>query len=68
MAKQDAAAEANLGQTTNEEWLAGHRALMALGAVPAGELAYLYAPARDPADVTVDDLTPLPDPKEPTDD
>lgn len=58
-------AEANLGQATNEEWLAGHRQLMQLGAVPANELAYLYDPDRDPADVTVDDLTVTPDEKEP---
>lgn len=61
-------AEANLGDVTNEEWLAGHRALMRLGAVPPGELAYLYDPDRDPADVTVDDLTITLDPKEPADD
>ena len=68
MVSQNDAAEADLGQATNEEWLAGHRQLMELGAIPANELAYLYDPDRDPADVTVYDLSVTPDEKEPTND
>lgn len=63
----NAALEGDLHAATDEEWLAGHRALMASGAIPPGEAAYLYDPQRDPAGVTVDDLTATPDPKEPTD-
>lgn len=48
--------EANLGTVTDEEWLAGHRALIASGAIPPEEAAYLYDPDRDPATVTVEDL------------
>lgn len=61
----DAGLEGNLGQATDEEWLTAHRALMDSGALPPAEAAYLYDPDRDPATVTVADLTPGPDPKEP---
>lgn len=61
----DAGLEGNLGQLTDEDWLRGHRALMASGAIPEAELAYLYDPDRDPADVTLDQLTVDRDPKEP---
>ncbi len=61
----DRGLEGNLGQLTDEEWLAGHRALMASGDIPEAELAYLYDPDRDPSTVTVADLTVTPDPKEP---
>lgn len=60
----DRGLEANLGEITDEEWLAGHRALAATGAIPEAELAYLYEPGRDPATVTPEDLTPGPDPAE----
>ena len=63
----DAGMEGHLGDLTDEEWLRGHRALMASGDIPEAELAYLYDPDRDPATVTVDDLTTSPDPKEPSD-
>lgn len=65
----DRGIEGNLGQLTDEQWLAGHRALqrMAGDVFPAGELAYLYDPARDPGTVTVDDLTVDRDPAEPSD-
>lgn len=63
----DAGLEANLGRVTDEQWLAGHRALAASGALPESELAYLYDPDRDPTTVTPDDLTPGRDPKEPSD-
>ena len=59
------ALEADLGTLTDEQWLADHRALIATGAIPAGELAYLYDPDRDPADVQVDELTTASDRKEP---
>lgn len=62
----DARLEGNLGQLTDEQWLAGHRALIDSGALPAAELAYLYDPSRDPETVTVDDLTVDPDPAEPS--
>ncbi len=63
----DAGLEGNLGAVSDEEWLAGHRWLMASGSIPSEELAYLYDPDRDPATVTVDELTVDRDPKEPTD-
>lgn len=63
----DAGLEGNLAQATDEEWLRGHRALKALGVIPDAELAYLYDPDRDPADVDADELTVDPDPKEPRD-
>jgi len=63
----DRGLEGCLSELTNEEWLAGHRALIASGDIPEHELAYLYDPDRDPATVTVDDLTVTPDPKEPND-
>jgi hypothetical protein len=61
----DAGLEGNLGQATDAEWLAAHRALIDSAALPASELAYLYDPDRDPADVTPDELTVDRDPKEP---
>lgn len=61
----DRGLEGNLGALTDEEWLIGHRALIASGDIPENELAYLYDPERDPETVTVDDLTVTPDPKEP---
>lgn len=61
------AREGDLGSATDEEWLIAHRALVASGAIPPSEAAYLYDPDRDPADVTADDLTPFPDAKEPGD-
>lgn len=61
----DAGLEGNLGALTDEDWLTGHRWLISTGAVPPEEAAYLYDPDRDPATVTVADLTPDPDPKEP---
>lgn len=60
------AAEGNLGQLSNEDWLASHRSLIESGAIPEHELAYLYDPDRDPDTVTVDDLTVDHDPKEPS--
>jgi hypothetical protein len=50
---------------TDEQWLAGHRYLMSLGAVPDKEAAYLFAPDRDPATVDPADLTVDRDPDEP---
>jgi hypothetical protein len=61
------ALEGDLHSVADEEWLAAHRALLASGAIPAEEAAYLYDPDRDPADVTPDDLTTGRDPKEPGD-
>jgi hypothetical protein len=63
--------EGNLGQLTDEEWLAGHRFLQQLVAddpdFPSEELAYLYDPERPADTVTVDDLTTDRDPAEPDD-
>ena len=61
----DAGLEANLGQISDEAWLAAHRELIASGDIPEHELAYLYDPDRDPATVAPDELTVAPDPKEP---
>ena len=61
----DGALEADLGTLTDEAWLADHRALVDCGAIPAAELAYLYDPDRDPADVDPAELTVEQDPKEP---
>ena len=63
----DAGLEGNLGQATDEEWLRGHKRLIVSGDIPEEELAYLYDPDRDPASVSVDDLSVSPDPKEPRD-
>lgn len=61
----DAGLEGNLGHLTDKQWLTAHRALLASGAIPAEELAYLYDPDRDPADVDPAELTVDRDPKEP---
>jgi hypothetical protein len=63
----DAGLEGNLGALTDEDWLAGHRWLVSTGVIPPEEAAYLYDPDRDAADVDLSDLSPDPDPKEPTD-
>lgn len=60
------ALEADLRTLTDEAWLADHRALIDSGAIPAAELAYLYDPDRDPADVDPAELTVGQDPKEPS--
>jgi hypothetical protein len=56
---------AEVSGISDEQWLAGHRALLNSGDIPAEELGYLYDPGRDPATVTTADLTPDPDPAEP---
>jgi len=56
---------AEVSAVSDEDWLAGHRALMASGDIPVAELAYLFDPDRDPADVDPAELTTDPDPKEP---
>lgn len=61
----DRGLEANLGEITDAQWLAGHRALQDSGDIPVEELDYLYEPGRDPASVRLEDLTPGPDPAEP---
>ena len=61
----DAGLEGNLGQLSDADWLTAHRALIDSGAIPKSELAYLYDPRRDPATVTVDELTVDRDPMEP---
>ena len=53
----DAGLGGDLSNCTDEQWLAGHSLLIALQAVPAEETRFLYEPGRDPATVTVDDLT-----------
>jgi hypothetical protein len=63
----DAGLEGNLGAVSDEDWLLAHRRLIASGAVPPEEAAYLYDPDRDPDDVDPAELTPDPDPKEPRD-
>lgn len=63
----DTGLEGNLGSLSDEDWLRGHRALIASGDIPARELAYLYDPDRDPATVTAADLSVDRDPGEPDD-
>lgn len=53
----DAGLEGNLGQLTDRQWLEGHLTLIASGALPAAETAFLYDPDRHPAGVTAGDLT-----------
>lgn len=53
---------------TDEDWLAAHRRLVDSGVLPESEVAYLFDPDRDPATVTVDELSTTRDPKEPDDD
>lgn len=65
MTDPDPEAEANVSGVTDEQWLAGHRALMASGDIPPEELGYLYDPDR-PADTVIPaDLTVDRDPAEP---
>lgn len=63
----DAGMEGDLGQLSDADWLRAHRALIASGDIPESELGYLYDPDRDPADVSVDELTVDRDPKEASD-
>lgn len=63
----DAGVEADLGSVSNEDWLRAHRQLIASGDIPEDELAYLYDPDVDPADVSPAELTTRRDPKEPDD-
>lgn len=54
---EDDTLEADLGTVTNEEWLLAHQQLIALESLPADQTAFLYDPERDPATVSVFDLT-----------
>ena len=57
MPESDDALEANLGTLTDDEWLEGHRALIATGALPPEETRFLFDPTRPADDVGPDDLT-----------
>lgn len=60
----DRGLEANVSAISDEQWLEGHRQLVATGDIPEEELAYLYDPDRPPATVEPEDLNTRPDPAE----
>jgi hypothetical protein len=47
----DLSTEANLGTLTDEQWIAGHSALVEMGDIPPEELTFIWDPTLNPADL-----------------